>query len=90
MQNAFILRRPRVTKLDKINKTAAMFIKTTFKDSNNVQRIKDYVLKGNLYLYLAIYIYAKAIYIYIYNFCSILDRTKVPDFRRKNAYDSRN
>ena len=67
-----------------------MFIKTTFKDSNNVQRIKDYVLKGNLYLYLAIYIYAKAIYIYIYNFCSILDRTKVPDFRRKNAYDRRN
>ena len=67
-----------------------MFIKTTFKDSNNVQRIKDYILKGNLYLYLAIYIYVKVIYIYIYNFCSILDRTKVADFQRKNAYISRN
>ena len=37
-----------------INKILTMFIKTTFKDSNKVKIIRNYVLKCNLYLYFLI------------------------------------
>ena len=35
-----------------IIKIATMFIKTVFKDSEKVKRIRNYVLKYNLYLYI--------------------------------------
>ena len=35
-------------------KTASIFIKTILKDSKKVKRIRNYVLKCNLYLYLLI------------------------------------
>ena len=44
-----ILRRPRVVSFADIIKIATMFIKKTFKDSNEVKRIRNYVLKCNLY-----------------------------------------
>ena len=34
---------------------ATIFIKTTFKDSKKVKRIKNYVLKNNLYLHFLIW-----------------------------------
>ena len=37
-----------------IIKTATKFIKTTLKDSKKVKRIRNYVLKCNLYLYFLI------------------------------------
>ena len=39
---------PRVANFADIIKTATMFIKTTFKDSEKVKRIRNYVLKCNL------------------------------------------
>ena len=53
-QNAFILRMPRVVTFAEIIKIATMFIKTTFKDSENVKRIRNYELKYNLDLYFMI------------------------------------
>ena len=35
-----------------IIKIATMFIKSIFKDSKKVTRIRNYILKGNLYLFL--------------------------------------
>ena len=52
--NTFILRRPKVVNSACIIKIATMFIKTTFKDSKKVKRIRNYVLKCNLYLYFMI------------------------------------
>ena len=40
-----------------IIKIATMFIKTVFKDSEKVKRIRNYVLKYNLYLYICHVIY---------------------------------
>ena len=40
-----MLRRPRVVNFADIIKIATIFIKTTFKDSNKIKRIKNYVLK---------------------------------------------
>ena len=45
----FLLRRPRVANFADI-KIATMFIKTTFKGSKKVKRIRNYVLKCNLYV----------------------------------------
>ena len=42
---AFILKRPTVANFADIIIIATMFIKTTFKDSKNVKRIRNYVLK---------------------------------------------
>ena len=50
----FILRKPRVAKFADVIKIESTFIKTTFKESNKVKRIRKYVLKCNLYLYLLI------------------------------------
>ena len=41
----FILRRSKVTNFAEIIKIASMFIKTTFRDSNKIKRIRNYVLK---------------------------------------------
>ena len=46
-----VLERPRVANLADIIKIEAMFIKTTFKDSNKLKRIRNYILKCNLCLY---------------------------------------
>ena len=46
-----ILRRPRVAIFTDIIKIVTMFIKTFFKDSRKVKRIRNYVLKCKLYLY---------------------------------------
>ena len=54
-QNIFILRRPRVAFFADIFKIVTMFIKTIFKDSGKVKRIKNYLLKCNIYLYFLIY-----------------------------------
>ena len=48
-QNTFILRRPRVTNFADIIKIATMFLKTTFRDSQKIKIIRNYVLKCNLY-----------------------------------------
>ena len=40
-----MLRRPRVVNFADIIKIATIFIKTTFKDSNKIKRVKNYVLK---------------------------------------------
>ena len=53
-QVTFILRGPRVASFADIIKTATIFMRTTFKDSNNVKRNRNYVLKWNLYLYFLI------------------------------------
>ena len=45
---------PRVVTFAEIIKIATMFIKTTFKDSENVKRIRNYELKCNLDLYFMI------------------------------------
>ena len=51
-QNTFVLRRPRVDKFADI-KIAAIFIKTTLKDSIEVKKI-SHALKCSLYLYFLI------------------------------------
>ena len=48
-QNTFILRRPRVTNFADIIKIATVFLKTTFRDSQKIKIIRNYVLKCNLY-----------------------------------------
>ena len=54
LQNAFNLRRPRVVNFGDIIKIGIMFVKATFKDAKKVKRIRNYVLKRNLYLYFLI------------------------------------
>ena len=53
-QNTFILRRPIVANFPDLDKIATMFIKTIFKESKKVKRIRSYVLKFNVYLYFLI------------------------------------
>ena len=53
-QNTFISRRFRVANFADIIKIVTMFIKTTFKESNKVKRIRHYALKWDLYLYFLI------------------------------------
>ena len=50
----FILRRFRVANFADIIKIMNIFIKTVFKDSKKVKRIRNYVPKCNLYLYFLI------------------------------------
>ena len=47
-QNTFFLRRPRVTIFADIIKITTMFIKTIFKDSKYVKRIRNYISTWNL------------------------------------------
>ena len=51
-QNTFILRRPGVAIFADIIKILTIFIKTIFKDSRKVRRIRNYVSKCKIYLYL--------------------------------------
>ena len=51
-QNTYILRRARVVSFADFIKFAKMFIKATFKDSERVKIIRNYVLKCSLYLHL--------------------------------------
>ena len=53
-QNNFILRRPTVANFADIIKIATMFVETTSKDPKRVKRIRNYLLKCNLYLYFLI------------------------------------
>ena len=53
-QNTGILRRPGVATFADIIKIITRFIKKTFKDSRRAKRIRNYVLKCNLYPYLVI------------------------------------
>ena len=50
----FILRRPGVAAFADIIKIVTMFIKTIFKNSRKVKRIKNYESNFNLYLYFLI------------------------------------
>ena len=54
LQNTFILRRSGSAIFAAIIKIVTMFIKTMFKDSRKVKRIRNYVSKCNLYLYFLI------------------------------------
>ena len=54
IQVTFNLRRPRVANFAGISKIATIFIRMTFKDSNKVERNRNYALKCNLYLYFLI------------------------------------
>ena len=47
-------RRPRVANFADVIKIITVFIKTTFKDPNKLKRIRNNVLKCNLYLYFKI------------------------------------
>ena len=49
-QNTSILRWTRIADFADINKIEIIFMKTTFKDSKKVKRIRKYVLKCNQYL----------------------------------------
>ena len=49
-----MLRRPRVTFFAEITKIVTMFIKTIFKYSKRVKRVRNYVSPCNLYLFLHI------------------------------------
>ena len=49
-----MLRRHKVANFANIIKIATMLTKATFKDSSNVKRIRNHVLKCNLYLYFLI------------------------------------
>ena len=53
-QNIVILRRPGVPIFADIIKIITRFIKTSFKDSRKAKRIRNYVLKYNIYLYFLI------------------------------------
>ena len=44
-------RKPRVANFADIIKITTKFIKKTFKESNKVKQIREYVLKCNLYLH---------------------------------------
>ena len=54
ISNTFILRRPRAAIISNIIKIATMIVQTIFKDSKKFKRIRNYVLKCNLYLYFLI------------------------------------
>ena len=54
IQNTLILIRPRAANFADIIKIGIMFIKTTFRNSNKIKRIRNYVSKCNLYLYFLI------------------------------------
>ena len=54
ISKSFTLERSRVAKFADIVKMATIFIKTTFKDSNKVKEIRNFVSKCNLYLYFLI------------------------------------
>ena len=54
LQNTLILRKPGVAIFADIIKIVTMIIKRIFKDSTEVKRIRNYVLKCNLYLYFLI------------------------------------
>ena len=49
-----VLRRPRVANYVDIIKFAILYISTTLKNSNKVKRIRNYILKWNIYLYFLI------------------------------------
>ena len=51
LRNIFILRRPGVANFAEIIKIVTMFIKKFFKDPKEVNRIRNYIPKCNLYLY---------------------------------------
>ena len=53
-QNTFILRRHRVAKLADISIIASIPVKTTFKESKKFKRIRNYILKYNVYPYFLI------------------------------------
>ena len=53
-QNTVILKRPGVAIFANIIKIVTIFIKTIFKDSRKVKRIRKYVSKCNLYLHFLI------------------------------------
>ena len=53
-QNTVILRRPGVAIFADIVKIITRFIKQIFKDSREAKRIRNYLLKCNLYLYFLI------------------------------------
>ena len=50
----FILRRPGIAIFSDIIKIVTMFIKTNFKNSRKVKRIRDYLSNCNPYLYFLI------------------------------------
>ena len=50
-QKTFILRRPGVVVFADIIKIVTMFIKTIFKNSGKVKRIRNYLSNWNIYLY---------------------------------------
>ena len=50
-QNTLILRRPRVVNFTDVIKIKIKFMKTTYKDSKKVKRIKNYIIKCNIYLH---------------------------------------
>ena len=54
IQSIFISRRLRVANLTDIIKIAIISIKTTFKASSKVKKIRNYLLKCNLYRYFLI------------------------------------
>ena len=53
-QNIFILKRPRAAIFADIIKIITIIIKTIFKDSKKIKRIRHYESKCNLYLYFLI------------------------------------
>ena len=53
-QVTFILRRSRVANFADIIKISTIFIKTTFKNSSKVKRIRSNALKCNFFLYFLI------------------------------------
>ena len=53
-QKTFILRRPGVVVFADIIKIVTMFIKTIFKNSRKVKRIRNYLSNWNIYLYFLI------------------------------------
>ena len=76
-ENIFILRRTRVANFSNIIKIATTFIKTTFRDSKKVNKIRKFWLENAdvsrtqevfhiMYIYIYIYILYIYIYIYIY------------------------
>ena len=49
--NNFLWREPRVANFADIFEITTMFIKTTFKHSNEIKRVTNYVSKYNVYWY---------------------------------------
>ena len=54
LQKTFSLRKPKVAIFADVIKTANIFIKKTFKDSKKVKKIRNHVLKSDVYLYFLI------------------------------------